>query len=118
MGSLPVSQMRIVSWVREVMCLKMRVMLRKPMHFWRNSVVMSFLFCSVELTRSEGGMIGKLKASSSGDKTASKKESSISVESRYASISCSGYTVVRIGSIGGIFDGSGDGAGYVAVSGG
>ena len=42
-------------------------------------------------------MIGKLKASSSGDGTELKKESTISVESRYASLSCSGYTVVRIG---------------------
>ena len=56
-------------------------------------------------------MIGKLKASSRGDRTDSKKES------RYASISCSGYTVVRIGSIGGKFDRGGDGAGYVAASG-
>ena len=118
MGSLPVSRMRIVSWVREVMCLIMRDMLQKPTHFCRNSVVMSFVFGSVELTRSEGGMIGKLKASSRGDGTDLKKESSISVESRYASTSCSAYTVVRIGLIGDKFDGSGVGAGFVAASGG
>ena len=62
--------------------------------------------------------MGKLKALSSGDRTESKKESSTSVESRYARISCSGFTVVRMGSIGGRFHGSGDGPGYAAEEGG
>jgi len=61
--------------------------------------------------------MGRLKASSSGDRTESKKESSISVKLIYASISRSGYTVVRMGSIGGRFDGSSVGVGYVAESG-
>lgn len=40
--------------------------------------MMSFVFGSVELTLSDGGMFGKLKVSCSGDGTVSKKESSMS----------------------------------------
>ena len=79
---------------------------------------MSFVLGSVELTRSEGGMVGKLKVSLRGDGTDSKNESSMFGSSRYDIISCSAYTVARIGSIGGRLDGNGVGAGYPAASGG
>ena len=79
-GSLPVSRTRIVSFVRALIFSMMWLMLQKPAHFCRYSIVINFVFGSVELTRSEGGMMGKLKASLSGDGTELKKESSISVK--------------------------------------
>jgi len=63
-------------------------------------------------------MLGRLKTSFSGDGTESKKESSTSIESRYAKISCSGMTDVGVGTTGGRCDGSGEGAPCVIGEGG
>ena len=50
----------IVLLVKSLRFLMMWSILRKPVHIWRYSVVISFVFGSEELTRSEGGMLGKL----------------------------------------------------------
>ena len=54
MGSRPMSLMVMVSATTDLIFLRMVEILRKPVHFWRYSVVMKRFFGTVELTLSDG----------------------------------------------------------------
>ena len=58
MGSRPVSLTSMLSWVREAIFFRTFAIFLNPRLFWRNSVVTSLMAGSVELTRSETGMLG------------------------------------------------------------
>ena len=54
MGSRPMSLMVMVSATTDLIFFRMDDILRKPVHFWRYSVVMKRFFGTVELTLSDG----------------------------------------------------------------
>jgi len=71
-------------------------------HFCRNSVVMNLVLGSVELTRSDGGMLRMCLGSCRVDVIEEKAIFSKGSVSKYGEVSCSSYIWVRTGSTGGV----------------